>query len=72
MKALTVYMEEDEFNSFKLNKNELYFSELKKEIIAEQGIRAMDKCLEIAQKNGLSEMSLEEINNEIKLFRAGE
>jgi len=71
MKALTVLMEEEEFNFYGSNKREVAFSELKKDILAEQGKKAMDRCLEIAQQTGLSDMNLNEIDEEIRKMRSG-
>ena len=69
MKSLNISISDIEFNKFGIKKESLSFSELV-EIINRELIRQnLDKCLELAEKFGLSSMTMGEISQEVKAVR---
>lgn len=69
MKTLTVPINENDYKKFGINNNKIPFTELKEKISLEVAKQALLKCQAIAQKTGLSKMSLKEINDEIREVR---
>ncbi len=69
MRALNISISDLEFNKFEIPKENLTFTELV-DIISRELLRQnMDKCLELAEKYGLSNMTMDEINEEVKAIR---
>jgi predicted transcriptional regulator len=69
MRALNISISDLEFNKFEIPKENLTFTELV-DIISRELLRQnMDKCLELAEKYGLSNMTMDEINEEVKATR---
>ena len=69
MKSLNISISDIEFNKFGIKKESLSFSELV-EIINRELIRQnLDKCLELAEKFGLSSMTMDEISQAVKAVR---
>ena len=69
MKSVNIKISDFEFNQLGLNKNTLSFSELL-EIIGKRITRqTLEKSVQLANKYGLSKMTMEEIDDEIKTYR---
>lgn len=60
---------EEDFRKYNLKRGELEFSELVELINQEYARNALLACNTIAEQTGLSQMSMEEINAEIKAVR---
>ncbi len=58
-----------DYLKYGLNNSIINFSKLKDGILQELFQKSIEKSLRIAKKNGLSEMTLEEINIEIEKVR---
>ena len=69
MRTLQVKVSESDFQKYNLADSEIDFSELVELISREYAKQALLKCNEIAEQVGLSEMTLEEIDAEIKAVR---
>ena len=69
MRTLNVSISDIEYNKFGLNNDELTFSDFL-EIVSKELIRQnLNKCLELADKYGLSKMTMDEISSEVKTVR---
>lgn len=69
MRNLNVSISDIEYDKFGLHEDELSFSELIT-LIRRQLLREnMDKCLELSEKYGLSQMTMDEITEEVKAVR---
>ena len=69
MKTLTVSISDVELNKFGIKKSQFSFTdfvELIKKELMRQNLR---KSIELAEKNGLSEVTMEEISKEVKAVR---
>ena len=67
MHTVQLKVSDTDFLKYNLgSENEIKFSDLIKKISLEYARQALVACNKIAQKNGLSEMTLDEINAEIK------
>jgi hypothetical protein len=69
MKTITVQLSEVEFDTFGLSKDLFAFSEFADIIERQITKQAMRRCVMVAQQNGLSSMTMNEINAEIKAAR---
>lgn len=69
MRTITVSIDDAEYSKLGLTDNRICFSELKEKISMEYAKDAISKCHQIAQDTGLSKLTLEEINEEIKAVR---
>ncbi|MCG2419808.1 hypothetical protein K8089_12320 [Aequorivita sp. F47161] len=69
MKSINVQISEFEFNQLGLNKDTLSFSELVEIISKKITKQTLDKSIQLANKYGLSKMTMEEIDDEIKAHR---
>ncbi len=69
MRTLQVNVSETDFQKYNLADKEIDFSELVELISREYAKQALLECNKIAEEAGLSEMTLEEINAEIKAVR---
>jgi hypothetical protein len=58
-----------EFNKFGIRKDNLTFTELVELISRELMRQNLNKCVELAEKYGLSSMTMDEINEEVKAVR---
>ena len=58
-----------DYLKYGLNNSIINFSKLKENILQELFQKSIEKSLRIAKKTGLSEMTLDEINAEIKKVR---
>ncbi len=69
MKSINVQISEFEFNQLGLNKTTLSFSELIDIIGKKITKQALEKSIQLADKYGLSKMTMEDIDDEIKAHR---
>jgi len=69
MKSVNIQISDFEFNQLGLNKNTISFSELIEIIGKRITKQTLEKSIELAEKYGLSKMTMEEINEEIKAYR---
>jgi len=69
MKTVTVLIEEKDFFDYSFNNDTILFDELKKIMTKKIIKQAILKCQQIAQKTGLSNLTMDEINSEIKAVR---
>ena len=69
MKTFNISVTEGDAVKFGLNESNLSFSELVKKISAELMRENLIKCIELSEKYGLSEMTMEEITKEVKSAR---
>ena len=69
MRTLNISISELEYNKFGLKEDNLSFSELLDIISRENARENLRKSVELAEKYGLSKMTMEEIDEEIKAVR---
>ena len=69
MKIISVQMSDWEYGNLGLSKNNFFFSEIADLIEQQIARQALRSSVEIAEKNGLSSMTMDEINNEITAVR---
>lgn len=62
MRNIQLKISESDFQKYKLDKEEIKFTDLVEKISLEYARKAVLECNQIATQTGLSEMSLEEIN----------
>ncbi len=70
MKTLSVNISELEFNKFGLRKEKLSFSDLVELISRELTKKTLNDSVELAEKYGLSKMSMDAITKEVKAVRS--
>jgi len=69
MRTLNVSISDIEYNKFGLKEEKLTFTEII-DVVSKELIRQnLDKCLELADKYGISKMTMDEITNEVKAVR---
>ena len=69
MRTLNVSISDLEFNKFGIKKDQLTFSEFI-ELTSRKLMRQnLDRCVELAEKYGLSSMTMDEIDQEVKVVR---
>ena len=69
MKSINVQISDFEFDQLGLNKNTLSLSELIEIIGKKITKQTLEKSIQLANKYGLSKMTMEEIDDEIKAHR---
>lgn len=69
MRTLNVSISDIEYNKFGLKDEKLTFTDFIDLVSKELTRQNLNKCLELADKYGLSKMSMDEITNEIKSVR---
>lgn len=69
MRTVKVKVSETDFQKYNLEDEEINFSELVEAIRGEYAKKALLECNEIAAQVGLSTMSMEEIDAEVKAVR---
>lgn len=69
MRTLNVSISDIEFNKFGLKNNSLTFTDFIDIVSKELTRQNLNKCVELAEKYGLSKMTMEEITNEVKAVR---
>ena len=65
MKTISVQMSDVEYDTLGLSKDRFYFSEIAGLIEQQRARQALRNCVIIAEQNGLSSMSMDDINAEI-------
>ena len=69
MKSVNIQLSDFEFNQLGLKKNKLSLSELIEIIEKKITKQTQEKSIQLAEKYGLSKMTMEEIDEEIKAHR---
>lgn len=69
MRTLSISISELEFNKFGIKESQLNFTDFVDIVSKELTRQNLNRCLELAEKHGLSEMSMDEITNEVKAVR---
>ena len=69
MRTLNVSISDIEYNKFGLKNEKLNFTDFIDLISKELTRQNLDKCLELADKYGISKMTPDEITNEVKAVR---
>ncbi|HET7360971.1 MAG TPA: hypothetical protein VFI78_03475 [Salinimicrobium sp.] len=69
MRTINVSISEIEFNKFGLKSNKFSFSDLIDIISNELTKQRLNESIELAEKYGLSKMTMEEISKEVKAVR---
>lgn len=69
MRTLNISISDIEYNKFGLKKDNLAFSDFIDLISKELTRQNLNKCIELADKYGISKMTMDEITNEVKAVR---
>ena len=69
MRTLNISISDFEYNKFGLKADKLSFSEFVDIISAELSKQTLDEGVELAEKYGLSRMTMDEITEEVKAVR---
>lgn len=69
MRTLQIKISDSDFQKYNLESGDIQFSDLVELISREYARKALLECNKIAEKVGLSKMTMEEINAEIKAVR---
>lgn len=69
MRTVQVKVSETDFQKYNLGNGEIKFTDLLEAIHREYARKALLECNEIAERVGLSKMTMDEINAEIKAVR---
>jgi hypothetical protein len=69
MRTINILISELEYKKFGISKDKLTFSEFVELISRELMRQNLERCQELAQKYGLSSMTMDEITEEVKAVR---
>jgi hypothetical protein len=69
MKTISIQMSDVEYNTFGLSKDVFYFSEIANLIERQVARQALRRSVELAEKYGLSSMTMDEISAEVNAVR---
>ncbi len=69
MKTLSVSISDLEFNKFGIKNSNLNFTDFVDLVSKELMRQNLKKCIALAEKHGISEMTIEEITNEVNAVR---
>jgi hypothetical protein len=69
MRTLNIVISDIEYNKFGIKTEKLNFTEFIELVSRELMRQNIDKCIELAEKHGLSKMTMDEITNEVKVVR---
>ena len=69
MRTLNVSISEIEYNKFGIKNDQLTFTDFIDIVSKELTRQNLNKCIELADKYGLSKMTMEEITDEVKAVR---
>lgn len=69
MRTINVSISDLEYNKFSLKSDKFSFTEFVDIISNELAKQTLNDCIELAEKYGLSKMSMEEITAEVKAVR---
>jgi hypothetical protein len=69
MKTLNISISELEYNKFGIKNDSLSFSDFVDMVSKELARQTLDKCIELSEKFGLSDLTMDEISKEVKAVR---
>ena len=69
MRTLNIVISDIEYKKFGIKTEKLIFTEFIELVSRELMRQNIDKCIELAEKHGLSKMTMDEITNEVKAVR---
>ncbi len=69
MRTISVSISDIEYNKFGLKEDKLTFTDFIDIVSIELTRQNLSKCLELADKYGISKMTIDEITNEVKAVR---
>lgn len=69
MRTLNISISDLELDKFGIKKDKISFSELVDLVSKELTRQTLNKCIELAEKYGLSKMTMDEITKEVKAVR---
>ncbi len=69
MRTISVSISDIEYNKFGLKEDKLTFTDFIDIVSKELTRQNLSKCLELADKYGISKMTMDEITNEVKAVR---
>jgi dsDNA-specific endonuclease/ATPase MutS2 len=69
MRTLNVSISYNEYKLYGIKKDCLTFADMMNVISRALAVQNLDKCVELAKQYGISEMTVEEIDEEIKVTR---
>ncbi len=69
MRTLNIAISDIEYNKFGIKTEKLNFTEFIELVSRELMRQNIDRCIELAEKYGLSKMTMDEITNEVKAVR---
>jgi hypothetical protein len=69
MKILNVSISDIEYQKFGFKKQQLTFTQIIDLVSKELSRKNLDKCLQLSEKYGISNMTMDEITNEVKAVR---
>jgi predicted CopG family antitoxin len=69
MRTINISISDLEYNKFGLKGDKLSFSEFVDIVSNELAKQTLNECVELAEKFGLSKMTMEEISEEVKAVR---
>ncbi len=69
MRTINVSISDIEYNKFGLKEDKLTFTDFIDIVSKELTRQNISKCLELAEKYGISKMTMDEITNEVKAVR---
>jgi hypothetical protein len=69
MRTLCISISDLEFNKFGIKESNLSFTDFVDIVSKELTRQNLSKCLKLAEKHGLSKMTMDEITNEVKAAR---
>lgn len=69
MRTLNISMSDIEYNKFGLKNDQLTFTDFVDLVSNELSRQNLNKCIELAEKYGLSELTMDDISKEVKAVR---
>lgn len=69
MRTLNVSISDIEYSKFGIKNDKLSFTDFVEIVSRELARQNLSKCIELANKYGLSTMTMDEITNEVKVVR---
>ena len=69
MKTISVSISDFEYNQFGIRNDKLSFTEFVDIVSKEISKQALNKCVRLSEKYGISKMSIDEISAEVKVVR---
>ena len=70
MRTLNISISDIEFNKFGIKNDKLNFTEFVDIVSKELTRQNLNMCIDLAERYGLSKMTMEEITNEVKAVRS--